>query len=160
MLRRCVLTARNYMKHVLRLHLFIYFSYSMITGSVIFYLHTDNQIRVLYIIGLQIGISLLFPRAGGGGYLFLRILASCFIFIIFFYKMLAVDSWQPLLTRISLDSRDSRQNFAENLLRFVMYNAEFRTLYRILFSPEVYHCNDPIQFLSRGWTTSILRLYP
>ena len=36
----------------------------MITSSVIFYLNTDNQIRVLYIIGLQIGIS---PRAGGGG---------------------------------------------------------------------------------------------
>ena len=42
--------------------------------------------------------------------------------------MLAVDSRQPLLTRISLDSRDTRQNFAENLLRFVMYNAEFQTM--------------------------------
>ena len=60
----------------------------MITGSVIFYLHTDNQIRVLYIIGLQI------------------------------------DLRQPLLTQISLDSRDSRQNCAENLLRFAMYNVQ------------------------------------
>ena len=104
----------------------------MITGSVIFYLHTDNQIRVLYISGLQIGISLLIPRAGGGGYLFLWIFAGCFIFIKIFYKMLALDSRQPLLMRISLDSRDSRQNFAENLLRFAMYNAEFRTLYYII----------------------------
>ena len=89
MLPRCVLTARNYMKHVVRLHLFIYFSYFMITGSVIFYLHTDNQVRVLYIIGLQIGISLLIPRAGGWGgegYLFLRIFAGCFIYIYFFLQ--------------------------------------------------------------------------
>ena len=43
----------------------------MITGSVIFYLHTDNQILVMYIIGLQIGISLLIPRAGEGGGVFI-----------------------------------------------------------------------------------------
>ena len=129
MLPRCVLTARNYMKHVLRLLLFIYFSYFMITGSVIFYLHTDNQIRVLYIIGLQIGISLLIPRAGWGDIYFYGFLPVVLYIYIFFYKMLAVDSRQPLLTGISLDSRDSRQNFAENLLRFAMYNAEFRTLH-------------------------------
>ena len=49
------------------------------------------------------------------------------------HTRISLDSRQPLLTRISLDSRDSRQNCDENHLRFAMYNAEFRTLSYILF---------------------------
>ena len=84
-LPRCVLTARNYTKHVLRLHLFIYFSYFMITGSVIFYLHADNQIRVVYIIGLQIGISLLISRGGGGGIFIFTDFCRLFYIYIYIY---------------------------------------------------------------------------
>ena len=116
MLRRCVLTARNYMKHVLRLHLFIYFSYSMITGSVIFYLHTDNQIRVLYIIGLQIGISLLFPRAGGGGIFIFTDFCRLFYIYNFFLqdvsgRFVAATSHANLVSFSRFASKFCRESF-------------------------------------------------
>ena len=66
----------------------------------------------------------------GEGYLFfLQIFATG-------YKMfLAVVLRQPLHTRISLDSQDSRQHFDENLIKFAMYNAEFRTLKYVNLHP-------------------------